>query len=111
MPPKPSVNILEEHILMCDNGDGATTKHLHNKVTGVELLLVSPAEGKTWKFIVTHKNVLFEYVLTEGLGGTGYSGIATGGLLGDNEDWEGSAFTEIMRFPEDWWLLSKNFVN
>lgn len=102
-----------DHVLVKKvyNGDGATTKHLNDKVTGVELLLVSPAEGKTWKFIVTHKNVLFEYVLTEGLGGTGYSGIATGGLLGDNEDWEGSAFTEIMKFPEDWWLLSKNFVN
>lgn len=91
-------------------GVGATTKRLKDKVTGLDLLLVSPGQNKTWRFNITHRKLLFEYALVDGLGGTGYSGIARGGLLGADEDWDGPAFTEIMRFPDDWWLLSKNYV-
>lgn len=91
-------------------GDGVTTERLKDKVTGINLLLVSPLRKKKWSFTITHQNLLFEYALVDGLGGTGYSGLAKGGLLGAGEEWEGPAFTEIMRFPDDWWLLSKNYV-
>lgn len=90
-------------------GSGATTERLKDKATGMHVALVSPGRHQSWEFAITHKNILFEYALTEGLGGTGYSGMAKGGLSGSHETWEGPAFTEIMRFPDDWWLLSKNY--
>ena len=96
-------------VRMLYGGDGATTEYLLNKVTGVEVIVESPTREKTWSFLATHKNIAFEYVLTEGVGGTAYSGIAKGGLVG-SKTWEGPAFTEIMRFPEKSWLLTKNFV-
>lgn len=89
---------------------GVPTEALKDKVTGIELVLESPRRGnKTWKFVLEHKKVGFEYVLGEGVGGTGYSGIARGGLVGkDIKQWEGPAFSEVMRFPKKSWLLHKN---
>ncbi|KAK3375571.1 hypothetical protein B0T24DRAFT_525533 [Lasiosphaeria ovina] len=92
-------------------GGGATTEALADKVTGVELVLVSPGRGKEWRFVVEHKNVGFEYVLGEGVGGTGYSGLAEGGLVGSPAQWTGSAFSEVMRFPKKSWLLAKNYAD
>ncbi|KAK0732953.1 hypothetical protein B0T26DRAFT_736075 [Lasiosphaeria miniovina] len=91
-------------------GPGATTEALADKVTGVELVLVSPGRGREWRFVVEHKNVGFEYVLGEGVGGTGYSGLAEGGLVGSPAQWTGPAFSEVMRFPKKSWLLAKNYV-
>ncbi|KAF7540710.1 hypothetical protein G7054_g1183 [Neopestalotiopsis clavispora] len=94
-------------------GDGITTEHLQDKVTGMELHLEGPGSHLKWSFTVTFKRVGFEYVLTEGRGGTGYSGVVNGGPIeGEAADkWSGPAFVEIMRLPDgDWWLLPDNFV-
>lgn len=89
--------------------NGTTTEHLSNKVTGMEVVVESPSQDNRWIFLITHKNIAFEYVLTEGVGGTAYSGTAEGGLEGF-QNWEGPAFTEVMEFPLKSWLLTKNFV-
>jgi hypothetical protein len=96
--------------LYADELNGATTSHLNDRVTGVEVTVHSPVRKKAWKFVVTHKNIGFEYVLTEGVGGTAYSGTVEGGLLGSEKSYSGPAFTEIMKFPEKSWLLTKNFA-
>ncbi|KAI1076753.1 hypothetical protein F5B20DRAFT_309291 [Whalleya microplaca] len=91
-------------------GDGATTVAIADKVTGVKVVLDSPSRKKQWKFVVTHKNVAFEYFLGQGVGGTAYSGTLEGGLVGAKKQFTGPAFTEIMRFPEKSMLLKKNYI-
>lgn len=94
-------------------GEGATTEHLKDKVTGMELRLEQPSRQLEWVFVVTFNKVGFEYVLTEGRGGTGYAGTVTGGRVGasDAQEWAGPAFVEILRLPDgDWWLLPNNYV-
>ncbi|KAM7200668.1 hypothetical protein V8F20_005170 [Naviculisporaceae sp. PSN 640] len=109
-----SAGTLEDHFtvrkLYAGDLKGATTDALADKVTGIEVVLESPQRGKNWKFVVEHLKVGFEYVLGEGVGGTGYSGLASGGLLGQHDEmkWKGPAFTEVMRFPKKSWLLNKN---
>ncbi|KAI0009477.1 hypothetical protein F4779DRAFT_366326 [Xylariaceae sp. FL0662B] len=90
-------------------GDGATTVAIADKVTGVEVVLESPGRKKQWKFVVTHKNVAFEYFLGQGVGGTAYSGTLEGGLVGSKQ-FKGPAFTEIMKFPEKSMLLKRNYI-
>lgn len=94
---------------------GNTTQHLSDKVTGVELILEDRDKSRTWSFTVIFHRVIFEYVLTEGRGGTGYSGLVAGGLQaeeGHSVHDKGPAFVEIMRFPDgDWWLLPNNYVD
>lgn len=91
------------------DSEGATTEALLDKVTGVEVELVSPSRDLRWSFVVTHKNLGFEYNLGEGVGGTGYSGLVSGGLVGSKKH-EGPAFTEFMKFPQKSMVLVKNFV-
>lgn len=88
-------------------GDGITTEQLADKATGFRLTLHSPAGGKTWEFEVKHLNIGFEYPFGEGVGSTGYSGLAEGGLVGA-ETHHGPAYTEIMKFPKKSWLLAKS---
>lgn len=96
--------------LYSDECNGTTTATLKDKVTGVELILKSPRRNLQWKFAARFKNLGFEYVLTEGRGGTGYSGTVTGGLTSDwGSNWTGPAFVEIMKFPDQWWLLPDNY--
>ncbi|KAI8946240.1 hypothetical protein F4801DRAFT_593514 [Xylaria longipes] len=94
-------------------GEGITTEHLEDRVTGIELRLERPGRQLEWVFTVMFKKVGFEYVLTEGRGGTGYAGIVTGGRKGgrSSQEWVGPAFVEIMRLPDgEWWLLPDNYV-
>ncbi|KAM7219562.1 hypothetical protein V8F06_005117 [Rhypophila decipiens] len=91
------------------SSEGVATAVLTDKVTGIDLTLESPRRGKRWRFVLEHKVVGFEYFLGEGVGGTGYSGIARGGPVGHGEPvWEGPGFSEVMRFPKKSWLLNKN---
>jgi hypothetical protein len=90
-------------------GPGTTTSELADKATGVQLELVSPSRDQRWKFVVVHKNLGFEYNLGEGVGGTGYSGTVAGGLVGGKQ-WQGPAFSELMKFPQKSMVLVKNFV-
>ncbi|KAI0975797.1 hypothetical protein F4678DRAFT_282773 [Xylaria arbuscula] len=90
-------------------GVGATTEHLEDKVTGMEVRVFSPSQKKEWRFTVEHVKMLFEYILGEGVGGTAYSGLARGGEIGSRHEWDGPAFTEIMRMPKKSWLLHKNY--
>ncbi|KAM7184234.1 hypothetical protein V8F33_013097 [Rhypophila sp. PSN 637] len=91
------------------SSEGVATTVLADRVTGIELILESPRRGKQWRFVLEHKVVGFEYFLGEGVGGTGYSGIARGGPVGPGEpEWEGPGFSEVMRFPKKSWLLNKN---
>ncbi|KAI0867262.1 hypothetical protein GGS24DRAFT_495459 [Hypoxylon argillaceum] len=91
------------------NGDGITTNKLTDKAVGVEVILSSPSRMQTWDFTVRHKNIGFEYNLGEGCGGTAYSGSAWGGIVG-GRNWQGPAFSEIMKFPKKSMLLAKNYV-
>lgn len=93
---------------------GITTGRLSDKATGVHLTLVSPSQGKRWEFTVTHHNIGFEHAFTDGSGGTGYSGTATGGLVWDagqpvsEKHRPGPAFVEILRFPEKSWFFTRS---
>lgn len=84
-------------------GDGVTGT-LRDKVMGWEIDLISPGTQQQYNFFVTHKNVGFEFFLDEGVGGTGYSGIAKRGPIKLME-WTGPAFSQKSFF------LLKNSVN
>jgi hypothetical protein len=91
------------------NRRGTTTQLLDDKVTGLELELISPGREVSWKFNVTHLNIGFEYPFGGGFGSTGYSGVVNGGQAG-REQWRGPAFSEIMNFPKKSILFSNNYV-
>lgn len=89
---------------------GVSTSRLQDKATGFDILLGSPSRDKQWRFIVTHKNVGFEYFLGQGAGGTAYSGTAEGGETGEGS-FSGPVFSEIMKFPDRSLLLTTNYVS
>lgn len=90
-------------------GRGVTSDIVSDKVTGFELLLHSPNRQKTWKFVMTNRNIMFDFAFGEGVGSSGYSGTAEGGLVG-SKVWTGPAFSEIMVFPKRSLILRNNFV-
>jgi len=83
---------------------------LSDKATGFVLDLSSPTRGKQWTFIVTHKNIYFEYFLGEGVGGTGYTATVVGGQVGTQRQWSGSGVTETLKLPERSMVLKRNYV-
>lgn len=83
---------------------------LKDKATGFVLDLNSPSRGKQWTFIVTHKNIYFEYFLGEGVGGTGYTATVVGGQVGTQRQWSGSGVTETLKLPVKSMVLKRNFV-
>ncbi|SPO07539.1 uncharacterized protein DNG_10233 [Cephalotrichum gorgonifer] len=83
---------------------------LKDKARGFVLDLNSPARGKQWTFIVTHRNIYFEYFLGEGVGGTGYTATVVGGQVGTQRQWTGSGVTETLKLPVKSMVLKRNFV-
>jgi hypothetical protein len=89
---------------------GGVTGNLHDKATGFELDLVSPARHKQWSFFITHRTVAFEYFLGEGKGGTAYTSTAVGGWIGAAQ-WKGVALTEILKFPERSMVVKRRYID
>ena len=83
---------------------------LSDKATGFVLDLVSPSKGKQWTFLITHKNIYFEYFLGGGVGGTGFTATVVGGQVGTQQQSSGVAVTEVLKLPEKSLLLKRNFV-
>ncbi|KAI6084055.1 hypothetical protein F4821DRAFT_243687 [Hypoxylon rubiginosum] len=88
---------------------GVTTSALSDKVTGLELILRSPGRDLTWKFSLRHLNIGFEHRFSQGMGSTGYSGVANGGLVGTGQNY-GPAFSEVMMFPKKSLLFTQNYI-
>lgn len=99
----------EDYVVLTKAYGGAVTGSLKDKVTGFELVLVSPQTKRQWSFIITNKNVGFEYFLGEGVGGTGFSGSAIGGPIGLKQ-YTGMAFAESLIFPKNSYLFKPNYV-
>jgi hypothetical protein len=90
---------------------GGITGSLKDKATGFVLDLSSPSRGKQWTFLVTHKNVYFEYFLGEGVGGTGYTATVVGGQIGTQRQWDGVGVTEILKLPVKSMVMKRNYVS
>lgn len=89
---------------------GEVTGNLKDRATGFELVMVDPGEKKQWSFSITNENVGFEYMLGEGVGGTGYSCKSVGGSIGLKQHY-GSAFAETLEFPKKSYLFKPNYVD
>ncbi|KAI9751191.1 MAG: hypothetical protein M4579_006170 [Chaenotheca gracillima] len=98
----------EDYVRLTKTYGGAVTGTLRDKVTGYELELVSPETAKHFTFIIEHRNVGFEYILGEGVGGSGFSGSVRGGHIG-MEQFDGIAFTEALTFPKKSPLFKSNY--
>ncbi|EOO03341.1 hypothetical protein UCRPA7_1186 [Phaeoacremonium minimum UCRPA7] len=83
---------------------------LSDKATGFVLDLVSPSQGKQWTFLITHRNLVFEYFLGGGVGGSGFTATVAGGQVGTQRQWTGVALTEVLKLPEKSLLLKRNYV-
>ena len=90
-------------------GEGITGS-LSDRATGFVLDLVSPSQGKQWTFLITHRNLCFEYFLGGGVGGTGFTATVAGGQVGTQRQWTGVALTETLKLPEKSLLLKRNYV-
>lgn len=88
----------EDYFAFTKTYGGKVTGTLRDKVTGYEIELVSPSKKKHYTFLIEHKNLGFEYILGGGHGGSGFSGLATGGPVG-REQYQGIAMTEALTFP------------
>ncbi|KAF7182337.1 hypothetical protein CNMCM7691_001817 [Aspergillus felis] len=65
---------VDDYALVTKTYGGAITGTLKDKVTGYQLELVSPGKMQHYTFFVEHANLGFEYILGEGVGGSGFSG-------------------------------------
>jgi len=89
---------------------GRVSGNLKDKVTGFELVMVSPQNKKQWSFSITNEALGFEFMLGEGVGGTGFSGKAVGGSIGLKQ-YFGPAFAETLEFPKRSYLFKPNYVD
>lgn len=99
----------EDYALVSKTYDGAVTGTLKDKVTGYQLELVSPTRAQHYTFFAEHANLGFEYILGEGVGGSGFSGMSRGGHVGLAQ-YEGIALTEALTFPKNSPLFRSNYV-
>jgi hypothetical protein len=100
----------DDYAILTKTYGGRVTGNLKDKVTGYELVMVSPATKKQWSFSITNENLGFEYMLGEGVGGTGFSGQAVGGSIGLKQ-YFGPAFAEVLEFPKKSYLFKPNYVD
>ncbi|KAK5996290.1 Diels-Alderase cheD [Cladobotryum mycophilum] len=100
----------DDYAILSKTYGGKIAGNLKDKVTGFELVLVSPASKDQWSFSMTNENVGFEYMLGEGVGGTGYSGRVVGGPIGLKQ-YFGPAFAEALEFPKRSYLFKPNYVD
>ncbi|OAA34692.1 hypothetical protein NOR_08321 [Metarhizium rileyi] len=100
----------EDYALVTKTYGGAVTGTLKDKVTGFQLELVSPSNMRHYTFFVEHRNLGFEYILGEGVGGSGFSGHSRGGHVGLSQ-YEGVALTEALTFPRNSPLFKSNYVD
>lgn len=98
-----------DYALVTKTYGGAVTGTLQDKVTGYQLELVSPKSMQHYTFFVEHSNLGFEYILGEGVGGSGFSGISRGGHVGLSQ-YQGMALTEALTFPKNSPLFRSNYV-
>lgn len=87
---------------------GAVSGSLKDRPTGYRLDLVSPSRKRHWTFAVEHRNLAFEFMLGEGVGGSGFSAVARGGHIGLAQ-YEGVALTETLVFPKKSPLFKSNY--
>ena len=99
----------EPYALVSKTYGGTVTGTLKDKVTGFQLELVSPASMQHYTFFVEHANLGFEYILGEGVGGSGFSSVSRGGHVGLSQ-YEGAALTEALTFPKKSPLFRSNYV-
>ncbi|EHK20207.1 uncharacterized protein TRIVIDRAFT_47972 [Trichoderma virens Gv29-8] len=104
------VSTTDDYAILEKTYGGKVTGSLKDKVTGFELVMVSPKSKDQWSFIITNEGVGFEYMLGEGVGGTGYSGRAVGGPIGAKQ-YFGPAFAEALEFPKNSYLFKPNYVD
>ncbi|KAL5355554.1 hypothetical protein BJX96DRAFT_170779 [Aspergillus floccosus] len=99
----------EDYAVITKTYGGAVTGTLKDKVTGHQLELVSPSKAQHYTFFVEHMNLGFEYILGEGVGGSGFSGMSRGGHVGLSQ-YQGIALAEALTFPERSPLFRSNYV-
>jgi hypothetical protein len=104
-----SASETEDFAIVSKSYGGAVTGTLKDKVTGYQLELVSPGSMKHYTFFVEHANLGFEYILGEGVGGSGFSAISRGGHVGLSQ-FQGVALTEALTFPKNSPLFKSNYV-
>ncbi|KAL3420417.1 hypothetical protein PVAG01_08916 [Phlyctema vagabunda] len=69
--------------------------------TGYDLTLLSPSRERQWSFHFEHKQVLFEFNLGRGAGGSSFMGPADGGEKG-GEVYHGAFLNESVNFANLW---------
>ncbi|KAK8038476.1 hypothetical protein PG993_006887 [Apiospora rasikravindrae] len=105
----PNSSATEDYFLASKTYGGAVTGTLKDKVTGFQLELVSQRNKRHYTFFIEHTNLGFEYILGEGVGGSGFSGRARGGHVGLDQ-YEGVALSEALTFPQNSPLFRSNYV-
>ncbi|KAI0869273.1 hypothetical protein GGS24DRAFT_512219 [Hypoxylon argillaceum] len=99
----------EDFAIITKSYGGAVTGTLKDKVTGYQLELVSPSKMKHYTFFAEHTNLGFEYILGEGVGGSGFSALSRGGHVGLSQ-YQGVALTEALTFPKNSPLFKSNYI-
>ncbi|KAG4220378.1 hypothetical protein PC116_g31143 [Phytophthora cactorum] len=99
----------EPYAIVTKTYGGTVTGTLKDKVTGVQLELVAPKAMQHYTFFVENTNLWFEYILGEGVGGSGFSGISRGGHIGLAQ-YEGVGLIEALTFPKNSPLFRSNYV-
>ncbi|KAH6650454.1 hypothetical protein F5144DRAFT_479806 [Chaetomium tenue] len=100
----------EDYAVFTKTYGGRVSGNLKEKAAGYELVMVSPSAKKQWSFSITNEAIGFEYMLGEGVGGTGFSGRAVGGSIGLKQ-YFGPSFAETLEFPKRSYLFKSNYVD
>jgi len=97
-----NTSTLEDHFVLSPAYGGDVRSSVGGRTeTGYDLVLLSPSRKRQWSFHFEHKQILFEFNLGRGAGGSSFMGPARGGERG-GESHSGTFVNEFVNFANLW---------
>lgn len=90
-----------DHVLYDPDFTGNVSGRLADKSTGRVISFVSPASGRSWRFLHAHHFKMFEMRFGGGKGLTGFVDHITGGEVGTGEQFVGKGISEQVNLPDE----------
>ncbi|KAH8587790.1 hypothetical protein B0O99DRAFT_694130 [Bisporella sp. PMI_857] len=95
-------SVLEDYFVLSPTHGGDVRSSIGGRTeTGYDLILLSPSRKRQWSFHFEHKQILFEFNLGRGAGGSSFIGLAEGGEK-NGENYHGAFLNESVNFANLW---------
>jgi hypothetical protein len=98
-----NTSVLEDYFVLSPTHGGDVRSSVGGRTeTGYDLIVLSPSRKRQWSFHFEHKQILFEFNLGRGAGGSSFMGPAEGGEKGSGESYSGTFVNEFVNFANLW---------